>query len=96
LEGCVRDIGYVVRFRYDHRELALSKERGRWIVDNTRYDPNHCKGSRVEFAFEHLLEEIEKALVAERQDVIDFFKDNCCCMAMHKHIEKLNERLPKA
>ncbi len=36
-------------------------------------------------------EDIEKALANERQDVIDFFKNNCCCMAMEKHIEKLKE-----
>jgi len=66
-------------------------ERARWIVDNTRYDQNNCKGSRVEYAFEYLLEEIEKALVNERQDVIEFFKKECICMAMDKHIEKLKE-----
>ena len=71
--------------------LPTGSERARWIVDNTRYDQNNCKGSRVEFAFEHLLDEIEKALVAERQDVIEFFKKDCICMAMDKHIEKLNK-----
>jgi hypothetical protein len=89
LEGCFYNAGYVSFTWYNHGEFFMS-DRARWIVDNTRYDPNNAKGTKVEYAFDHLIDEIEKALTAERQEIIDFFKKECVCMAMEKHLKKLN------
>ncbi len=70
-----------------------AEEKARWIVDNTRYDPTvGSKGSRVDYFFEYLLEEITKAIkdteAQGREEGVALGKDLGLMAAADKAYEK--------